>query len=99
PPPSAPLPLHDALPIFDRLEALDVPLLEFDRALEVRQEEPEVRRLPRLAPDRLGHHRRPGGLGAQLERYLARLLVVAAGDPDQADRKSTRLNSSHQITS
>ena len=70
--------------LVDRLEAFDVALLELDRALEMRQEEPEVRRPPRLAPDRLGHHGRPGGLGAKLERHLARLLVVAARDPDQA---------------
>ena len=66
------------------VEALDVLAAQVEVLAEGRQELREVRVLSRLDPD--GHRKRGGArhLAAQLGRHAARLLPVAADEPDQA---------------
>src|SRR5258708_23804335 len=49
-----------------------------------------------VAPDRLVRHQRPA---AQVRRENLLAVRAACGAPGSTDRKSTRLNSSHQIIS
>ena len=52
--------------------------------MQVRQQEAEVVALARLAPSVLAGRSRSREIGLEVGRHAARLLVVAARDPDQA---------------
>ena len=70
--------------IVGRREAVDVPVLELERAVEPRAEALVVVVGPRLRPriDALGRELRQ--VGRELGRHATRLLPVASGDCDQA---------------
>src|SRR5207244_11176667 len=93
-----PPPLHDALPIL-ALHAADEPA---DReALERPQRVAPERREPHLTPETHGVRARPEELTTVVEVADAGARDDRETDPGVAqlreDRKSTRLNSSHQI--
>ena len=66
------------------LEAVDVLVLEIDVLLQVRKEDRKVGLLARFDPGGKSDRPGPRQLGAQLGRDALCLLVVAAGDADQA---------------
>ena len=83
--------LHPGLEVVEQrvvgvleLEALHVAALELDDPLEVGEEGAEVGVLPGRLPRVLGERRLPGDRGAELGRYPASLLPVAAGHAHEA---------------
>src|SRR5207244_7904119 len=97
-PPTTPLSLHDALPIYRRFAARRAVIRRSDANLYHARNALQLRQLPedRQPP------RRSSRMGAKNPRENTHLAALYAAPrtplvPQRQDRKSTRLNSSHQI--
>src|SRR5207244_12809770 len=99
PPVTSTLSLHDALPIFEALLKADRPVRELRRVVSDDHDAvSDV--LHETRADRERVLDRDDEPLEQIERLLLALLLGEAHKADQVrDRKSTRLNSSHQIIS
>src|SRR5207244_13440374 len=97
--PPPPLSLHDALPICTALASINVPAVSLFHTTEVDPVfNPE--HIPFRCPDVAATDRKADILAArELTRRLSERRRPGGGRSSRRDRKSTRLNSSHQIIS